>query len=58
MTVRKFFLRPDSDQVNAILAGNKFISVGDLKEGFNQCDNEPETAENDCSFGGIGFLSS
>ena len=27
------------------MAGNKYISVGDLKEGFNQCDNEPDTAE-------------
>ncbi len=25
------------------MAGNEFISVGDLKEGFNQVDNEPET---------------
>ena len=36
---------PDSDQVKSTVAGNEFISVGDLKEGFNQCDNEPETAE-------------
>ena len=45
VTVRKVFLIPDSDQVKATVAGNKYISVGDLKEGFNQCDNEPETAE-------------
>ena len=25
------------------MAGNEFISVGDLKEGFNQVDNEPAT---------------
>jgi len=31
--------------VKATVAGNKYISVGDLKEGFNQCENEPETAE-------------
>ena len=43
-TVRKVFIIPDSDQVKATVAGNKYISVGDLKEGFNQCDNEPETA--------------
>ena len=45
VTVRKVFLIPDSDQVKSTVAGNEFISVGDLKEGFNQCDNEPETAE-------------
>ena len=44
-TVRKVFIIPDSDQVKATVAGNKYISVGDLKEGFNQCDNEPETME-------------
>ena len=45
VTVRKLFLIPDSDQVKATVAGNRFISVGDLKEGFNQCDNEKDTAE-------------
>ena len=46
-TVRKVFLIPDSDQVKATVAGNVYISVGDLKEGFNQCDNEPETVGED-----------
>ena len=41
VTVRKVFLIADSDQVKSTVAGNEFISVGDLKEGFNQCDNEP-----------------
>ena len=45
VTVRKVFLIPDSDQAKATVAGNKFISVGDLKEGFNQVDNEPESAK-------------
>ena len=45
VTVRKVFLIPDSDQVTATVAGNEFISVGDLKEGFNQFENELETAE-------------
>ena len=45
VTVRKVFLIPDSDQVKSTVAGNEFISVGDLKEGFNQCENEPGTAE-------------
>ena len=39
-TVRKVFLIPDSDHVKASVAGNAYISVGDLKEGFNQVDNE------------------
>ena len=45
VTVRKFFLIPNSDYIKSTVAGNKFISVGDLKEGFNQCDNEPDAAE-------------
>ena len=44
-TVRKVFLIPNSDEVKSCVAGSRFISVGDLKEGFNQCDNEPGTAE-------------
>ena len=43
VTVRKFFLIPNSDYIKSTVAGNQFISVGDLKEGFNQVDNEPET---------------
>jgi hypothetical protein len=43
VTVRKFFLIPNSDYIKSTVAGNEFISVGDLKEGFNQVDNEPET---------------
>ena len=43
VTVRKFFLIPNSDYIKSAVAGNEFISVGDLKEGFNQVDNEPET---------------
>ena len=43
VTVRKFFLIPNSDYIKSTVAGNKYISVGDLKEGFNQVDNEPET---------------
>ena len=45
VTVRKFFLMPNSDYIKSTVAGNTFISVGDLKEGFNQCENEPETAK-------------
>ena len=44
VTVRKVFLIPNSDEVKSTVAGSRYISVGDLKEGFNQCDNEPETA--------------
>ena len=43
VTVRKFFLIPNSDYIKSTVAGNDLISVGDLKEGFNQVDNEPET---------------
>ena len=34
------FLIPNSDQIKSNVAGSTFISVGDLKEGFNQADNE------------------
>ena len=45
VTVKKKFLIPDSNQIKASVAGSRFISVGDLKEGFNQVDNEPETSK-------------
>ena len=45
VTVRKVFLIPDSNQIKASVAGSKYISVGDLKEGFNQVDNEEETSK-------------
>ena len=44
-TVRKIFLIPNSDQIKQAVAGSRLISVGDLKEGFNQVDNEPESAK-------------
>ncbi len=44
-TVRKTFLVPNSDHIKSCVAGSKYISVGDLKEGFNQVGNEPETAK-------------
>ena len=43
VTVRKVFLIPNSDYIKSTVAGSALISVGDLKEGFNQVDNEPET---------------
>ena len=45
VTVMKVFLTPDSDQVKSTVAWNEYISVGDLKEGFNPCINQFETAE-------------
>ena len=45
VTVRKVFLIPNSDQIKSNVAGNQFISVGDAKEGFNQVENEPESAK-------------
>ena len=44
VTVRKVFLIPNSDYIKTCVAGSKYISVGDLKEGFNQVDNTPEAA--------------
>ena len=43
VTVRTFFLRPNSDYIKSIVAGCDYMSAGDLKEGFNQVDNKPET---------------
>ena len=45
VTVRKVFLIPNSDYIKSCVAGSRYISVGDLKEGFNQVDNTPETAQ-------------
>ena len=45
VTVRKTFLIPNSDYIKTCVAGSAYISVGDLKEGFNQVDNEPESAK-------------
>jgi hypothetical protein len=44
VTVRKFFIIPNSEGIKSTVAGSKYISVGDLKEGFNQVDNELETS--------------
>ena len=45
VTVRKVFLIPNSDQIKSCVSGSKFISVADAKEGFNQVENEPESAK-------------
>ena len=39
VTVRKTFLIPNSDELKGTVAGSSYLTVGDLKEGFNQCDN-------------------
>ena len=46
VTVRKYVLVPNSEGIKSTrtVAGRRYIRVGDLKEGFNQCDNEPEAA--------------
>ena len=44
-TVRRVLLIPNSDQIKSCVAGNQFISLGDAKEGFNQVENEPESAK-------------
>ena len=46
VTTRKFFLIPNSDYIKSTVAGNDYISVGDLKEGFNQVDNEEHLLRN------------
>ena len=45
VTLRRYFIIPNADALKSTVAGSKYISVGDLKEGFNQVDNEPETAQ-------------
>ena len=42
-TVRKFFIIPNSDYIKSTVAGCHLLSTGDLKDGFNQVDNEEET---------------
>ena len=45
VTERRFFIIPNSDGIKATVAGSRYISVGDLKEGFNRVENEEETAQ-------------
>ena len=45
VTERRFFIIPNSDGIKATVAGSSYLSVGDLKEGFNQVDNEEETSK-------------
>ena len=45
VTERRYFIIPNADGLKSTVAGSLYISVGDLKEGFNQVDNEPETAK-------------
>ena len=45
VTVRKFFIIPNSDGIKSTVAGSRYVSTGDLKDGFNQLDNEPETMQ-------------
>jgi hypothetical protein len=45
LTERRYFIIPNSDGIKSTVAGSRFISIGDLKEGFNQVENEEETAQ-------------
>ena len=45
VTDRRYFIIPNADGLKSTVAGSQYISVGDLKEGFNQVDNEPETGK-------------
>ena len=58
VTVRKFFLTPNSDYIKTTVACNKFVSVGDFMGRFNQVDNEEETRKKMPSSPqeGVGFL--
>ena len=44
VTIRNLFLIPNANEVKSEVAGSTYMSVGDLKEGFNQVDNTPESA--------------
>ena len=44
-SVKKVFIIPNSDQIKGHVAGSQYFSVGDAKEGFNQCENEAETLQ-------------
>ena len=55
VTVRKFFLMPNSDFIKQSDAGNHYISVGELKEGLNQVDNESLTRKKRAVLLAIGF---
>ena len=45
VTDRCYFIFPNADALKSTVAGSQYIIVGDLKEGFNQVDNEPETGK-------------
>lgn len=44
VTERRYFIIPSADGIKTAVAGSKYISIGDLEEGFHQVDNERETA--------------
>ncbi len=44
VTQRRHFIIPSADGLKSTVAGGRYMSVGDFKEGFNQVDNEPDTA--------------
>ena len=45
VTVKRVFIIPNSDQIKCCVAGSLWFSVGDAKEGFNQCENEEGSGE-------------
>ena len=45
VTVRKVFLIPNSDQIKSSVAGSEYLSIGDAVTGFNQVENEKESAQ-------------
>ena len=45
VTETKVFLIPNSDEIKSNVAGSEYLSVGDAKEGSNQCENEEGSGE-------------
>ena len=45
VSLRRYLIIPNADGLMQTVAGSQYMSVGDLKEGFNQVDNEDETSK-------------
>ena len=45
VTVRRTFMIPNSDEIKGTVAGSSELTVGDLKEGFNQAEIEESSKE-------------
>ena len=54
VTERRYFIISNADGLKSTVAGSRYISIGNLKEGFNQGDREPETANKIAVFAASG----